>query len=298
MNDFSIIVPTYNRAYVLPRLLDSLVQQTYKEFEVLLVDDGSTDNTKEVADQYTDQLRLRYFYKKNGGKHTALNIGIAEAQGEYFIILDSKSYLVNNALERLLQIWDGLQEKEKYANVLARININGNMLGIPFPENGYITSMTDFHFITGYRLQGSLKGFGDCLVCDRTDIIKQYKFPEPENTKFVPEYYVYDQIGETYKSFGVNDVLEHTEYLDDGITKNATMHNNANYIGILYAVVNRLDKVISGNKNIPLKAKIEVWLTYWTYVARDSGNKGPRVEKMTLLGLASRMYYKFRTLGR
>ncbi len=298
MKTFSIVVSTFNRGHVLPKLLDSLVSQTYKNFEVLLIDDGSTDNTKEICSQYEDRLCIHYFYKENGGKHTALNLGIAKAQGEYFIILDSKSYLVNNALERLLQLWNSLPEKEKYASVLARITTNEELIGIPFPKDGYVTSMTDFHFITGYKLRGSLQGFGDCLGCDRTELIKQYRFPEPENTKFVPEYYIYDQIGEKYKAFGVNEILNYTEYLENGITKNASKYYKDNYIGVLYAVVSRLDKVISVNNKIPLKAKIEAWLTYWTYVAIDSENKGPRVDRMTLLGRVSKAYYNFRSRGR
>lgn len=295
MNDFSIVVPSFNRAHTLPRLFESMVRQTYQNFEVLLIDDGSTDNTKEICDQYKDRFCLRYFPKSNGGKHTALNIGIEEARGEFFIILDSKSWLADNALERLLELWNGLQEKEKYASVLTRRKENEKIVGLMFPKDGYITSMTDFHFITGYKLKGSLGGFGDCLGCDRTDVMKQYRFPEPENTKFVPEYYIYDQIGEQYRAFGVNEVLEFTEYQEDGITKNAQKYYRDNYIGILHGLTNRLDRVISVNKKVPIKAKIEVWLTYWTYVAMDVENKGPRVCRMTALGRICKKYYKFRT---
>ncbi len=291
---FSIVVPSYNRAYILGRLFESLVEQTYRDFEVLLIDDGSTDNTEEVCCSYQEKLNIRYFKKENGGKHTALNVGIEKAEGEYFIILDSKSRLLPNALERLERLWRQIPDKEKFATVSARRGVDGILVGTPFPQQEYVSSMTDFHFLTGYKEGGGLRGFGDCLMCDRTEVMKKYRFPESEFTKFVPEYYIYDQIGEAYKMYCVNEMLEETEYLEDGITKNAEAYYKKNFVGILYGVANRLDAVLYKNKKIPLKPRIEVWLTYWTYVEYDKQHIAPRVQHMTALGVITKIYYMLR----
>ena len=88
---FSICIPTYNRKYILSRALKSLENQTFKDFEVIVVDDGSTDDTAAFMDKYIEstKMNVRYFYKNNGGKHTALNLGIKNAKGMFFVILDS-----------------------------------------------------------------------------------------------------------------------------------------------------------------------------------------------------------------
>ena len=96
---FSICIPSYNRAYTLNRCLDSLISQTYKNFEVLFIDDGSTDNTEKIVNEYCNKLNIRYFKKTNGGKHTALNFGIKNAcNTELFMILDSDDWLKPEAL--------------------------------------------------------------------------------------------------------------------------------------------------------------------------------------------------------
>ena len=83
----TVCVPTYNRGYVLGRCLDSLVRQTFSSFEVIVVDDGSVDDTSKVCEKYKDKLNMQYFYKSNGGKHTALNLGIEQANGDFLLYL-------------------------------------------------------------------------------------------------------------------------------------------------------------------------------------------------------------------
>ena len=96
----SIITPTYNRADLLPRVFDSLQKQTSKDFEWLIIDDGSSDNTDEVVNTFTTtDFNIYYYKKENGGKHTALNYGISRAKGDYILIVDTDDYLTENAIE-------------------------------------------------------------------------------------------------------------------------------------------------------------------------------------------------------
>lgn len=97
---FSIIIPTYNRAAFLPKAIESVLEQTYTDWELIIVDDGSTDNTKDVVSQYGDS-RIKYLYQKNAERSAARNNGIAHAKGECVCFLDSDNYMLPDRLEKL-----------------------------------------------------------------------------------------------------------------------------------------------------------------------------------------------------
>ena len=96
----TVLTPTFNRASLLPRLYKSLCKQTYRDFEWLVIDDGSSDHTKEILDQFVkeNKISIRYYYKTNGGKHTAINLGLDVAKGEIFFIADSDDVLLPDSL--------------------------------------------------------------------------------------------------------------------------------------------------------------------------------------------------------
>jgi len=97
MIETSIIIPTYNRLSFLKEAVESVLNQTNKDFELILVDDGSTDGTKEFAAGLSK--RLRYVYQENAGPSAARNLGISEAQGEYITFLDSDDLWLENKLQ-------------------------------------------------------------------------------------------------------------------------------------------------------------------------------------------------------
>jgi glycosyltransferase involved in cell wall biosynthesis len=103
-----VFTPTYNPAHTLHRVFTSLCEQTFPEFEWLLVDDGSTDNIKEMIETWAKMadFPIRYFWQKNSGKHIAYNLGIREAHGQMFAVLDSDNAIVPNALQAPLQIME------------------------------------------------------------------------------------------------------------------------------------------------------------------------------------------------
>ena len=96
----TLFTPTYNRAHLLERLYSSIKKQTYHHFEWLIVDDGSTDNTNEVVKTFIEEgiITIKYVFKRNGGKHRAINEGVQQAQGELFFIADSDDMLPPDAL--------------------------------------------------------------------------------------------------------------------------------------------------------------------------------------------------------
>ena len=97
---FSIIIPTYNRADFLPKAIESVLAQTYTNWELIVVDDGSTDNTREVISKYSDE-RITYIYQENSERSAARNNGIEHAKGEYVCFLDSDNYMLPNRLEKI-----------------------------------------------------------------------------------------------------------------------------------------------------------------------------------------------------
>ncbi|CAM4326361.1 glycosyltransferase [Cytophagaceae bacterium 50C-KIRBA] len=105
---FSVIIPVYNRPHELDELLNCLVQQQYKHFEVVIIEDGSQISSKEMVDKYTQNLSIQYFYKENGGQGFARNYAFERAKGDFFVILDSDALVEANYLE---EVDKGIQEK-------------------------------------------------------------------------------------------------------------------------------------------------------------------------------------------
>lgn len=284
---FTVCIPAYNREYTLKRCLDSLCNQTMKDFEVVFVDDGSTDNTKKLVEEYRKRLYIRYYYKENGGKHTALNVGIKNAgDTELFLILDSDDWLKTDALEKFRSTWESIErkQKEQLCGVAGKYeNQNGKLLGTKFPKSPYIFSYIDMHF------RGT--NYGDCCECTKTELIKQYSYPEPQNTKFVPEYYIYDQIGLKYSLFCINEVIGCKEYMEDGITRNIKDFFEKNCVGYSCGLVCRIEKVFSKNKKIPMKAKVITWYEYWKALYFDESQSCAHVESVDIYGFLGKVLF-------
>ena len=111
---FTIFTPTYNRKEFLTKLYGSLKKQTYKDFEWIVVDDGSSDGTKEIVQNFIDEKKLdiKYYYKENGGKQRAYNYGAEKACGELFICLDSDDEYVADGLEIIEKYWKKYEQNE------------------------------------------------------------------------------------------------------------------------------------------------------------------------------------------
>jgi glycosyltransferase involved in cell wall biosynthesis len=128
---FSIVLPTYNRSHMLGKALESVIRQTYSDWELIVVDDGSTDNTKEVAESYKDS-RIKYFFQTNQERSAARNNGVEKACGKYICFLDSDDYFLTDRLER---IFHTLQELKEPAAFL--------FTGVSFDKNGVITKRVE-----------------------------------------------------------------------------------------------------------------------------------------------------------
>jgi len=113
MPKVSVIMPTYNRAETLPDALESLLAQTYLDFEVIVVDDGSTDNTRAVVEEYCKKdSRIIYYYQENKERSAARNQGIRLSRGEYIAFLDSDDVYLPEKLEKQVAILDSVRDSD------------------------------------------------------------------------------------------------------------------------------------------------------------------------------------------
>lgn len=231
----SIITPTYNRASYLPRCYESLQSQTVMDFEWILVDDGSTDNTAEVASAFqTDLFPVQILRKKNGGKHTALNAAHPYIHGDYVMILDSDDYLSADAVEEVLRSW---KQFEQDRSVGMLVFLKGSDAEKPVcTVQDYMTPVD----ILRYRrmpISGS-----DCCEVIRTELFLQFPFPEFPGEKFIGECALWNQVGKLYKCVYINSIVYICKYLDDGLTKSGRSMRIRNPKGGMYTSNLRMDR--------------------------------------------------------
>lgn len=210
----TIFTPAYNRAYTLHLCYESMLRQKNKDFEWLIVDDGSTDNTKELVEKWmkTDNgFNIRYIYKENGGMHTAHNTAYENIDTELNMCIDSDDYLTDDAVEKILSFW-GKNKDEKYGGIIALdIFQNGEIIGKKLPEQKSI-AYNDYY---------EYGGTGDKKVIYRTDVITKYPpYPEYKGEKFVGLCYKYLLADQEYPLLIMNEPICVVEYLEDGSTRN------------------------------------------------------------------------------
>ncbi len=207
---FTVFTPAYNRAYTLHRVYESLVAQTFRDFEWLIVDDGSKDNTKELVEgwQQIAQFPIRYIYQQNGGKNSASNLGAQMAKGELFLTLDSDDRCMPNALERLYYHWENIpiDRRDLFSAVTGLCqDVEGNTIGDRFPQDEMDAHPLDIFYRYGVR--GEKWGF------QRTDVMKEFPFPVMAG-QHIDDGTLWTQIAVKYQTRFVNEIFR-TYYLDN-----------------------------------------------------------------------------------
>ena len=224
----SILTPTYNRADLLIRLFKSLLNQTSFDFEWMIVDDGSTDETKNLVENFkNEKFNVKYIYKENGGKHTALNIGINEINSKLTFIVDSDDWLDSNAIKTIKQ------DYEKYKN-------NSKLAGFSylrmFPDGKInVETGSKENRIDSYNIVRVLENrIGDMAEVYYTEILKQFPFPEFKDERFLGEDVVWIEIGKKYDLVFINQPIYVSDYLADGLTQNRRKNNIKSSKGCYY----------------------------------------------------------------
>lgn len=210
----TVFTPTFNRRELLTRCYESICRQTNKDFVWMIVDDGSTDDTKKFADEWkkSSDLEIRYIYKDNGGLHTAYNVAIENIDTELCVCIDSDDFMPDNAVELILNFWDKYGSDEYAGIVGLDFNLDGKVIGDPLP-NQKTVNLIDL-FIGKY----------DIVNGDRTNVIRTelYKTVAPmkvfPNEKNFNPHYMHLQISEKYDFLVLNENLRFVEYQVDGMT--------------------------------------------------------------------------------
>lgn len=213
----TVFTPTYNRAYILGKLYESLKKQTFTDFEWVVVDDGSVDNTEELFKEWlkeNNKFKINYLKVENGGKQKAINRGLEVAKGKMFFIIDSDDYLTDDALEKIFNYEKTISNYDNYAGVAGlRCYTNNQVIG----------TYNKKKFVDCTSLEREIYNIkGDKAEVYYTDLLQRYKFPEIKNEKFVTECTVWDEIAyNNYKIRWFNEVIAKGDYLEDGYTNKA-----------------------------------------------------------------------------
>ena len=226
----TVLTPTFNRGGRLQSLWDSLQKQTVKDFEWLVVDDGSTDGTKDLITQLQEKsdFPIRYIYKSNGGKHTALNVGIQTIRSELTFIVDSDDCVTDDAVESILKIHKKYRSQNNICGyAFLRAFPDGKVNGKKFDVNEKIGSYIDV------RVNGNDTG-ADKAEVFKTHCLKEFPFPEYPNEKFLGEDLVWVRMARKYEMVHINKAIYVGNYLEDGLTNNRRKHNIASPVGCMH----------------------------------------------------------------
>lgn len=222
----SIFTPTYNRAKLLAVLKDSIDAQTDKDFEWIIVDDGSTDDTEKIVKTWLGQKRsysLRYVRQKNQGKHIAFNTALRQAVSEWFICVDSDDHLTNDAVAIMN---DDTKKTKK------------ECVGVVYPSK-----LTGFHNEKKWESIDNIKvdimdlkveyNIPESVILMKKSEISDLKFPQIKGEKFIPEGWLYQKLIKKGKFLVHNKAFYIAEYQPNGLTRNVWNLWAKNSTGVL-----------------------------------------------------------------
>ena len=201
---FTVLTPTYNRAALLPRLYESLCRQSFTDFEWLIIDDGSSDDTQELINRWINEatFKIRYLHQANSGKQSAFNRGVVNALGTLIAQIDSDDELVPDALQKLAESWETIsrQDRHRFVGVtgLCRDD-NGQIVGDRYPTSPFVSNNLECRY--RHRIRGEKWGF------QRRDVLMNFPFPESPETSHVPESIIWGQIARQYMTLYINEPL-------------------------------------------------------------------------------------------
>ena len=284
----TVFTPTYNRGNLLNRLYQSLCKQKNKDFEWVIVDDGSTDETSSVIKMIQDKhacenFPIHYYKKENGGKHTAVNMGVQKAHGDLFFIADSDDILPSEALQVVAEVWDATKEDLSIGGICGFDGdiTDGEVIGTGFPKGLQFAKLcladnNHISYIDGTtrQIRFDLGVDGDMKEVFRTSVLREFPFPEITGERFCPEVLVWNRIASKYKLRHINQIIYLVEYQQDGITAAITRSRMNSPIASTMTYAEMLDY------NISLKWKIRSAINYWRfkYCITNKSLKAPAVK--------------------
>ena len=214
LEKLTIFTPTYNRAYCLTNCYESLKRQTCKDFIWLIIDDGSSDKTKELVDTWIAEkhIKIMYHRQQNQGMHGAHNTAYEMIDTELNVCIDSDDYMPDDAVEKILSFWDSYGNDEVSGIIGLDLYTNGKIIGSKLPEGLQYSTLFDLYNKHGVT--------GDKKLVYRTELTKRYPYPIFKNEKYVGLAYKYYMLDRQYEMLLMNEALCYVEYMADGSSMN------------------------------------------------------------------------------
>lgn len=224
----TVITTTYNRDYCLHQVYESLLRQTCDDFLWLVVDDGSTDNTKSIIEQWIkdNKIIIEYYYKENGGMHTARNLAYEKVHTVINVIIDSDDWMTDDGVEIIINHWKKYGGDRFYGIITNNIDTHGELIGSELPDKMMSAKHIDLiekHHVTG-----------DKKIVLRSDLSKQFPYPEFEGEKFYPASYKYRKLDQEYELLVLNKATCIVDYNDDSMTYDKFAQYKANCKGFAH----------------------------------------------------------------
>ena len=210
----TVFTPTYNRGDILINLYHSLQSQSFSDFEWLIIDDGSIDNTFVIVSEWKNEnnsFEIRYYKKKNGGKCRAINKALDLAKGELFFTVDSDDVLTYDALDKINSWSEDLTDKKDYCGFAGNMSVSNSIK---------INREFKLGYFDGDAFSRYKEVDGERAMIFYTDVHRKYKYPEFENENFLTESVTWNRMAhDGYKIRYYNDIIWLYEYQEDGLTK-------------------------------------------------------------------------------
>ena len=213
----TIFTPAYNRADLIPRLYESLCRQTNLAFEWLIIDDGSTDGTQSVVEKMRQDnvgsFPIRYYKKENGGKHTAINLGVKKAAGELFFIVDTDDIITPDAVETILSDWSTVRDQGLCGISYLRGDMRNpaKSLGHHYAEDRFVGNYIHVRYNRGVSGEDHAEVF-------LTSCLAAHPFTEYAGERFMSEAMVWIRLGREHDMLFVNKTIYLAEYIAGGLT--------------------------------------------------------------------------------
>lgn len=248
----TILTATYNRQSCIKKLYDSLSRQTVKNFQWLIIDDGSIDETEENCTSFNSvEFLIEYHKKKNGGKHTALNYAHPYIKGELVFMVDSDDLLTENAVELVLQNWEVYKNNSQIGGLSFRCFSNGGKILSTKVVEPYIDD--DISFRVNHNI------VGDRAEVLRTDLFKKWPFPVFEEEKFMGEGWLFRHIANEYQFVYLNSPIYIREYIEGGLSANGRLLRMECPLGMMENCRSFF------SKKVRCKVKLKQLLAFGTY---------------------------------
>jgi glycosyltransferase involved in cell wall biosynthesis len=224
----TVFTPTYNRAYTLHLCYESLLRQSSRDFIWLIIDDGSTDGTMELVDQWVErgEIKIQYHFQENQGMHGAHNTAYQLIETELNVCIDSDDYMPDDGVEKIITFWK-LHGSENVSGIIGLdAYTDKKIIGTELPFGIKTSTLFDLYHKHGVT--------GDKKLVYRTDLTKRFPYPIFRNEKYVGLAYKYFMLDRQYEMLLMNDVLCYVEYLPDGSSLNMLKQYRKNPKGFAF----------------------------------------------------------------